>query len=289
MPTNSAPKLGLTTIPSRKTRRLSDLLDKRLGAYVLSAGAGGVCMLALASPAEADSIVYTTPNQLLSGAGSLSFSLGSDTFTFTNSPFRRSQSVINTFTLTQSGSLRPLKIVLGSNFGSTLKVAAAGPGARVLATPLSSGAFVNRLGNIFTTQHFMGTYIASMKDVVSYNGPRFSGPWGNTSSFLGLQFDLNGQTAYGWAEVGVAGIAGSGDGDTPPSIGVELFGVAYNSCAGADIVTGETSNNVDPSHCQVFVPLVPTPTPEPSTLGLLAVGAAGLALWRKRNPEPKAD
>ena len=68
---------------------------------------------------------------------------------------------------------------------------------------------------------------------------------------VGLKFTLNGNTHYGWAAISSSG----GD--------ATLHAFGYNDTPGAR------------SHVAV---------PEPSSLLLLAAGAAGLAFWRKRRP-----
>jgi hypothetical protein len=85
---------------------------------------------------------------------------------------------------------------------------------------------------------------------------QYSGPWAGTSeAFLGVQFDIAGQNHLGWFDLSVQ--------PTTPS--VTIHGFAYESEAGATIDAGQTSGSA---------------APEPSTLLLLAAGAAGLAALR---------
>ncbi len=78
----------------------------------------------------------------------------------------------------------------------------------------------------------------------------------NNRGFVGLQFDIGVSRHYGWAEVTHLG---TGD-------GITLHGFGYNDTAGAA------------SH----------PVPEPSSILLLATGAAGLAGWRRRRSRKAA-
>src|SRR5579871_3990584 len=283
---------GFASIPSRKTRKLADLLDKRLGAYALAASAAGVGLLASASPAEANSIVLNSPDQtgILTGTGSLAFSLGSATFTLKNTSIF-AESFINTVSCTVYGACKPQKLLTNARFGSNLAVTATGPGAAVRVLPVSSGALIGAPGNIFSAGPvYMAAYVVSFRNPVS----RFGGPWAGNDAYLGLQYEINGQLAYGWAEIGVQGLPGFGDSHgvfTPPSIRVGLLNVASDSCPGYATFAGSANNGVDPTTCEAPIQHLgpPAAAPEPGTLGLLAIGAAGLALWRKKSPKPKAD
>ena len=94
----------------------------------------------------------------------------------------------------------------------------------------------------------------------------FRGKWGNAGDkYLGLRFAINGQAHYGWAEFNVVGPGGY--------LGTTLLGYAYDTVANQAMRAGQTAS-------------APSATPEPATLGLLALGFLGLAAWRRRKPEP---
>jgi PEP-CTERM motif len=86
-----------------------------------------------------------------------------------------------------------------------------------------------------------------------------SGPWfNNKTGYFGFEFKgLDGQVHFGWA---LLYVSVSPEGDV-----VNVEGVAYNSVPDQQILAGQT-----------------TATPEPGTLGLLALGSLGLGYWRRR-------
>ncbi len=90
-------------------------------------------------------------------------------------------------------------------------------------------------------------------------GANTSGPWLNFSSpgYLGVGFKAGTQEYLGWAELQLE--------QATPS--ATLLGYAYNDVAGAPINTGDTGASA---------------APEPSSLSLFALGAAGVLALRRR-------
>ena len=75
---------------------------------------------------------------------------------------------------------------------------------------------------------------------------------GTSDKYLGVRFDIGGNTHYGWIQVQV-----------PADVTfATITGYAYEDVADAQITAGAI--------------------PEPGSLALLAIGAAGLAAWRKK-------
>jgi hypothetical protein len=94
------------------------------------------------------------------------------------------------------------------------------------------------------------------------------GPWKNdTSGFLALEFQIDGQAHYGWAEVFVATFESGGFTEYR---GV-VKGYAYNTVPNKPMRAGQTSDR----------DLIGEIAPQPATLGLLALGAPGLDIWRR--------
>jgi hypothetical protein len=76
------------------------------------------------------------------------------------------------------------------------------------------------------------------------------------ANYVGIKFLEDGQEHYGWVQLQNAGC---------DCFWLSPGGWAYNTVANAPINAGQT-----------------TATPEPPTLGLLALGSLGLGFWRKR-------
>lgn len=254
--------------------RLMFQLDKALFGYAAAAGAAGVGVLALAQPVEAKIIFTPSDIPIIQNGGPVQIDLnhdGTPDFSLYSVCFGaacsgnaahhlRSPSGFTAFALTVS-ALQPSDGVAAITFQGKECAAEAGKGHKV-------GPGLN----------FQGGSLALDKGSFSSGFARASCEWeegaNNLAGFLGLKFVVNGQTYYGWAHLTFK------DGPT-------LRGFAYDDTPNTPILTGATSGPVEKSAVD---PLIPFSTaPALPSLGLLAKGAPGLAVWRRPEEELTAN
>lgn len=235
---------------TRKVRSLPAELERRLSSYAVAASAAGVVMLATVQPAKANSIVYETVNATLTTPGSLSFSLNGARFAFNVSTYPYGG-------ILYGGGASVLHHYGHLNAGYTI-----GPTVSTFARWTSQIEMVNYFGYIPSAGSFGGDFACFGGDR-SMNAP--------CAGFIGLRFDFHGKFHYGWANLAVWATSSpfrAPGGRFPVIPAVELISVAWNRQPNAPIVTGQTSNHT---------------APEPGTLSLLALGAAALPFWRRKN------
>jgi hypothetical protein len=229
---------------------LAQPLAERLAAYALAAAAAGLGIMSGAESADAK-IIFTPANIHFEKGAALD--LNNDGIT----DFLINQSSRSTFfrhSLWVGGL--PGNGVLGFGYASRLaRGAKIGPG-----------------------EYFVRDRRAEMGGISADSSTYIHGPWQSGSSgFLGLQFQIDGQVHYGWAEVFITG----------GSVGAKYRGVvkgyAYNTAANQSLLAGFLASDVDGEHTLGAMP------PPPATLGLLALGAPGLDIWRSRKQDLTAE
>jgi len=200
----------------------------RLNAYAMAARAAGVALLALAPAADAE-VIFTPRNVHLQN-GSFSIDVNNDggadfflTDRFYSAP--RSQ-----FPLEGRRKLA----IHGNASGASVVV------SNKEVAALSSGA------NIGSSRAFRSVFnqkalLAGGQEV--YHGSTGTccfEPYGNwehaSRSYVGLRFELNGQTHYGWARLTVNAVSYFGLGE----IHVLLSGYAYETTPNQSIKAGQT-------------------------------------------------
>lgn len=103
------------------------------------------------------------------------------------------------------------------------------------------------------------------------------GPWAHVKNrYLGLKFQTKGQTHFGWArlstKIGFGGATGI------------LTGYAYETIPNKAIIAGKTHGpDEEPGSASLK-----TRTSESATLGMLALGAPGLSIWRREDSDDSA-
>lgn len=247
---------------SRKPTDLPQSIHGRLNLYALAATAAGVGLLAAAQAAEAK-IVYTRAHQKLPLNHYFFLDLNHDGINdfkfqaFTSDVNRR-----GTFGTRDSAFLFLYPQVKGN------QVVGKQPHASALRAGVRIGpkrSFNN------SSRPIMGGV-----DVFSGAGPTYTGPWADSGKpvddrFLGLQFVIKGKVHFGWARFNVLIHR-----NPEATISAVLTGYAYETIPGKPIIAGATkdADDVEPTAS-------PSPTSQPATLGMLALGGPGLAIWRR--------
>jgi len=247
--------------PSRQLSKLSDPVSQRLNSYALAAGAAGVGMLALAGPAEAK-IVYTPANiPIIQDGGPVELDLNHDginDFEFSN--------------ITTTEGVRRLEGYHQSSLGvdpvqQSNRVRAVAIKGTLAAAALPKGKNVGPHGLFQPGQSNLNMWACAG----GTSGGGCGGPWIDVrQAYLGLKFVIKGKTHFGWAHIRQAG-------ETSPTI----VGYAYETVPNKPIVTGKR-NGMDESRVEQSSAPPSLPAPEPATLGLLAMGAPGVSIWRRK-------
>jgi hypothetical protein len=248
---------GSRQMPSK----LSESLHRQLNMYALAASAAGVGALALVQPAEAK-VIYT-PSHIRIGQGvSIQLDLNHDGI----ADFSVSNGYVHPTTY-DGVALLGVTPKIRSNevwWGGSVWAAALAKSVRVA----SSGAFTTGSRYMAIVGH-------------DYNRLYGGGPWtGNIHAYLGLKFQIDGQTHYGWARLHV--VAQLSGPLRHPLIDATLTGYAYETTPNKGIKTGQTKGPGDISIEKPNANLT-TPIPKPASLGLLALGSRGLSIWRRED------
>ena len=236
----------------RPLKKLSDSLHQQLNMYALAASAAGVGAVALSQPTEAR-IVYTPIHQIIGPNTSYTLDFnhyGTVDFVLRNLWF--SFSYLHAY----SGFL-----VIDGEQGNGVRGYAVGRSGHY-ADALVRGAVIGPRGQFFTAD--------SMVNATA--GGACSGPWSNVRNrYVGLRFLTGGKAHFGWARLSV-----SCNWENHMVTAV-LTGYAYETTPNKPIIAGATKG---PDDAEPTASLN-TPTPERATLGMLALGAPGLTIWRR--------
>jgi hypothetical protein len=241
----------------RKTAsNLPESLLLQLDMYTVAATAAGVGMLALAQPAEAK-IVYTPAHVMVAQHERYGIDLDHDGTT-------------------------DISLGRGPDEGATYVFASGRNGVAAQLDNNRWAVAIFRGAKIGPSRHFVesssfrpqlacgsGSGTGSAK----WRGQWADGGKGVKNRYLGIKFKSGGQFHYGWARVTITI-------DRAAISSVVLTGYAYETIPNKPIIAGKTKgHDEDSSTEQANTALLSTSAP--ASLGLLAMGAPGLSIWRR--------
>jgi hypothetical protein len=246
---------------SSRTRKtsvdLSESISRQLNVYALAASSAGVGMLALAQGAEAK-IVYTPISAAIGTNGMYQLDLDRDRnfdFTINNSEYHRS-----------SGDRHSLFVSAAAANGVAGQVGKYG----FLASALKAGAHIPN-SRKFGSRAKMAFNCSGTQCFT--HSSRTSGNWVNvTNRYLGLRFKIKGKIHYGWARLSVQYVRFI-------TLSATLTGYAYETIPNKPIVAGQTKGP-DEIGLEPEATLT-APISSLASLGVLAMGAPGLSIWRR--------
>ncbi len=246
----------------RKTSKLSEPIHQQLNLYALAAGAAGASLLAVSQPLEAE--VVFTPTYARLTNGQIAIDLNHDgivDFTLTDKGsgsaccfYTRTLSVDGAFVgSSQNG-------VIGvAGFANAIKAGQAiGPRQLFLFAPMIMATAFNDSNSFFFVH----------------------GAFANTTDrFLGFKFQFNGEQHYGWARF--SSVKAGFNGVTTVVVAV-LTGYAYETEANKAIIAGAIkAGAVKSESANLSAPSEALPASAAASLGMLALGAPGLEIWRR--------
>ncbi len=243
----------------RKPFEVSESLNKRLNMYALAAGAAGAGVLALAQPAQGK-VVYTPARQVIGANGVYNLDLtGDGTVDFLIQQWNYGNWASNN------------QLLADAAVGNGVL------GSRDQAAALESGAPIGSAQK-FIAGGDNGEVMLSVTHFTTGGTSFVHGAWANVRSrYLGLKFEVNGETHYGWARLSVE--------RQEYHFTAALTGYAYETTPNMAINAGETSD--DPADSSAKSPdgsssrVNSSDTPRYGSLGSLALGALGLPVRRQ--------
>jgi hypothetical protein len=238
----------------RKTANLTDSVHHQLNMYALAATAAGVGVLVLAPSAEAR-VVYTPTHQVIGKKGRYKLDLNHDKLSdFT---------LLNTRGCNTDYCVDALSAIPSAGNGVE--------GAKgFLSIPYAFA--LKRGAKIGPNDDFSGRLLAS-----SQSSQGTIGQWINvTNGYLGLKFTIKGKIHFGWARLTVRVLGRA-------FIQTTITGYAYETIPNKPIIAGKIKG-IETGDNSIGQPhdVLTGPTPDPATLGALAMGAPGLSIWRRK-------
>jgi len=250
------------TQKSRKATILPSSLRSKLDMYGLAAGAAGLAIAALTSPAQGE-VVFTPAHQEIGREGVF--------IDLNNDGVQDFQIVFAVFALADSAG-----VLVSSLGGNRVLSGTSANGRPGWVANLPAGYRVGPNSEKFQAGGTFSSKWGPAKvlfDCVDNSGLESCfGPWYRTqNSFVGFQFSIKGETHYGWARL-------KQDVVSAYEIHTYLTGYAYETVADKPILTGKTSGSgvsaAEGSETSARA------ARSAGSLGMLSAGASALPLWR---------
>ena len=255
----------------RKSADLSKSLHQQLNMYALAASAAGVGVLALVQPAQAK-IIYT-PTHMKLQSEYTEIDLNHDGITdfalwiYGGHSTNVATSFLAVYPNAGNGAVGTAK----GWFKNAVALWQGAPiGPHRLFNGGSKASYAGQMVNRITK---LGTHTSSF-----WAGQFANGGKGVKKRYLGFQFLIKGKIHYGWARIRVD--------ISNKTFVASLDGYAYETIPGKVIFAGESKepDEMDNIVEQPNSAALSVPSPEPITLGALAMGAPGLSIWRRKEP-----
>jgi hypothetical protein len=253
---------------ARTTASLSDSVNRHLNMYTLTATAAGVGMMALAQPVQAK-IVYTPAHKNFSQYPPLALDLNHDgTVDFYLALGGEA---------TSDGGREFAWVYPPRGLQTENQDVATAKGGYESAVALRSGSRIGS-GRLFGSYDILAEHFSHFGKGGS-SSTAWADQWANGGKglkdrYLGLKFTINGETHYGWARVTVT--------TNGKNFTATLTGYAYETIANKAIIAGKTQGpNEESREEQPSTASSVAATPATPTLGMLALGAPAVGLWRR--------
>jgi hypothetical protein len=239
----------------------------QLTSYTLAATAAGVGLLASAAPSEAE-IIYTPANGMITRDGSYAIDLNHDGIV----DFVILEKVQNQ---SANASFQTLGVKPPPNNQADCRYPFCGSTGGVYAGGLSLG---NEIGPSSARHGWSGEPKQMAAEIRSGTFVTYLGDFRYArGNYLGLRFQINGETHFGWARFTVRFRGGLPKDRTWEA---HLTGYAYETVAGKGIKAGQTKEDDDANSQPDAMPLRSV-RQQPIALGALALGADGIAHLRR--------
>jgi hypothetical protein len=238
---------------AKRVQKLAVPTQQRLTSYALAAAATGVSVLALTAPSEGE-IVYKQTHQVIGNGDHFNLDITGAGTNLTIDNFLHKHCTTDGCTSTQ---FLNAKIASGNQVvHNVYGVVAMKPGMQIGSKNVWSGGLQNMAFNLG-----------------GFGTSGIGGSWVNVNDrYMGLKFTINGETHYGWARLNVH--------SSPPfNIVATLTGYAYETTPNKALIAGKTSRPEENGLESYASPM--TRSKKSVSLGSLARGASGLALWRR--------